>query len=102
MQKTTPLGRWIEVEKTISNFAKVSRTKFLESDGLFFSFSNIYKFSSFKNPFEMITSLPKLYLASEDLFCCYRPVIKENTARVVTSRQSNVASLWRAILNCTS
>ena len=35
---------------TISNSPKVTRTKFLRSDGLF-CFSSIYKFANFKNPF---------------------------------------------------
>ena len=39
---------------------KVSRAKFLESDG-FFCLSSICKFGSFKNPFTMITGLPKIY-----------------------------------------
>ena len=43
MQKTTPLGCWIEefsrftfFENTISNSSKVLRAKFLEKDGLFY------------------------------------------------------------------
>ena len=48
------------VENTISNSPKVSRAKFLGSDGLF-CVSSTCKFGSFKNPFAMITSLSELY-----------------------------------------
>ena len=44
------------VENTISNPQKVSRGKFLGSDGLF-PFISICKFGSFKNPFATITIL---------------------------------------------
>ena len=50
----------IFAEKTISTLPKVSRAKFLESDGLF-CFSSKYKFGSFKNPFAIIIGLSKLY-----------------------------------------
>ena len=68
MQKTTPPGRWIVrrysrftfVENTIGNSPKVTRAKFLGSNGLF-CFISICKFGSFKNPFATITSLPELY-----------------------------------------
>ena len=51
--------RFIFVENTIGNSPKVSRAKFLESDG-FFCFIGICKFSSFKNLFATITSLSEL------------------------------------------
>ena len=46
--------------RTISNSPKVSRAKFLGSDGLF-CFSSICKFGIFKNPFATITNLSELY-----------------------------------------
>ena len=48
------------VENTISNSPKVTRAKFLGSDGLF-CVSSLCKFGSFKNPFATITSLSELY-----------------------------------------
>ena len=66
MQKTTPLGCWIEefsrftfFENTISNSPKVLRAKFLEKDGLF-CFISICKFHSFKNLFATVASLSEL------------------------------------------
>ena len=44
------------VEGTISNSLKVTRARFLGSDG-FFCFISICKFGNFKNPFTTITSL---------------------------------------------
>ena len=46
-------------DNTISNSLKVSRVKFLGSDGLF-CFISISKFDSLKNPFATITSLSEL------------------------------------------
>ena len=70
MQKAKISGHWISedsiltfVENTISNSSKVQTAKFLGSDGLF-CFISICQFSSFKNPFAMITSLSKLSLRS--------------------------------------
>ena len=68
MQKTTPLGNWIEeysrftfVENSLSNLPKVPKAKFQGSERLF-CFISICKFCSFKNPFAMITGLSELYL----------------------------------------
>ena len=55
-------SRFTFVEKTISNSPKVTRTKFLGSNGLF-CFINISKSGSFKNPFT---------LESEDLSFWYK------------------------------
>ena len=52
-------SRFTFVENTIGNSPKVSRAKFLGTDGLF-CFTSICKFGSFKNPFAMITSLSEL------------------------------------------
>ena len=49
----------LPVENT-RNSPKVSRAKFLGSDGIF-CFSGICKFGSFKSPFATITSLSELY-----------------------------------------
>ena len=65
MQRTTPLGRWMEEVQqiylfiTISNLSKVPWAKFLGSDGLF-CFIDICKFGSFKDLFATIISLSKL------------------------------------------
>ena len=48
------------LENTISNSPKVSRTKFLGSDGIF-CFISVCKFGSFKNPFATITILSEIY-----------------------------------------
>ena len=47
-------------ENIISNSPKVRRAKVLASD-VFFCFSSIFKFGSFKNPFAKITSLSEFY-----------------------------------------
>ena len=56
--------RFTFVENTMSNLPKA---KFLGCDKLF-CFSSMCKFRSFKNPFAMITSLPKLSLNSEKIY----------------------------------
>ena len=48
------------MENTVSNSSKVPRAKFLGSVGLF-CFSNICRFSIFKDPFATITHLSELY-----------------------------------------
>ena len=60
-------SRFTFVENTISNSPEVTRTKFRRSNGLF-CFISICKFSSFKNPFETITSLSELYLRIRRFF----------------------------------
>ena len=60
-------SRFTFVENTIGNSPKVSRAKFLGTDGLF-CFTSICKFGSFKNPFAMITSLSELYLRIRRFF----------------------------------
>ena len=53
-------SRFTFAENAIANLQKVPRAKHLGSDRLF-CFISACKFGSFKNPFAMITSLPKLY-----------------------------------------
>ena len=53
-------SRFTFAEDTISNSPKVSRAKFLRSNGIF-CFISIWKFGSFKNSFATITSLSELY-----------------------------------------
>ena len=57
-------SRFTFVENTISTSSKVTRTKFLGSNGLF-CFISIHKFGSFKNSFAMITSLSGLNFRSK-------------------------------------
>ena len=60
MQKTTHPNTSELWENTISNSPKVTRAKFLGSNGLF-CFISICKFGSFKNPFTTIASLSELF-----------------------------------------
>ena len=60
MQIRRRYSRFTFAEETIGNSPKVPRDRFLGSNGLF-CFISIFKFGSFKNLFEAITSLPELY-----------------------------------------
>ena len=62
---------------TISNWPKVTRAKFLGSNGLF-CFISICKFGSFKDPFATITSLSELYLSRRFILLVQTKVIYIN------------------------
>ena len=95
MQKTTPLGNWIEeysrftfVENSLSNLPKVPKAKFQGSERLF-CFISICKFCSFKNPFAMITGLSELYLRIRRFFSLVQ------TKKVISMNYGSSTSSWK-------
>ena len=93
MQKTTPLGHWIEEIQQIylcweCNSPKVPRAKFLGSNGLF-CFISICKLGSFKNPFATITSLSELYLRIRRFFSLVQ------TKKVISMNYGSSTSNWK-------
>ena len=94
MQNTNSPDRWIEeysrfifVSNTISNSPKITRAKFLGSNGLFCSIS-ICKFGSFKNPFAKITSLFEFYFRSR------RFIVLVQTRKVISMNYGSRTSRW--------
>ena len=76
------------VENTIGNLPKVSRAKFLGSDGLF-CFIKICKFGSFKNPFAMIASLSELY------FSFRKFILLVQIKKVISMNYGSCRSSWK-------
>ena len=81
-------SRFTFVQYTIVNLPKVLRAKFLGSDELF-CFISMCKFGSFKNPFAMITSLPKLY------FRFRRFILLAQTKKVICMNYLCSTSSWK-------
>ena len=72
----------------VSNSPKVTRAKFLGSNGLF-CFSSICKFGSFKNPFATITSLSELY------FRIRRFILLIQTKKAISMNYGSSTSSWK-------
>ena len=85
MQKTTPPTF---VENTISNWPKVTRAKFLGSNGPF-CFISICKFGSFKNCFARITNLSELY------FIIRRFILLVQMKKVISMHYGSSTSSWK-------
>ena len=81
-------SRFTYVENTISNSPKVTRAKFLGSNGLF-CFISICKFGSFKNPFATITSLSELY------FRIRRFIFLVQMKKVISMNYGSSTSSWK-------
>ena len=88
MQKTTHPNTSELWENTISNSPKVTRAKFLGSNGLF-CFISICKFGSFKKPFATITSLPELY------FRFRRFIVLVLMKKVISTNYGSSTSSWK-------
>ena len=80
-------SRFTFIENTISNLPKITRAKFLGSARLSY-FIDISKFSSFKNPFTMITGLSKF------CFRCRRFILLIQMKEVVSISYSSSTSSW--------
>ena len=80
-------SRFTFVENTISNLRKVTRAKFLGSNGLF-CFISICKFGSFKNPVAMITRLSELY------FRIRRFILLMQTKKVISMSCGSSRKPW--------
>ena len=79
------------MENTTSNLPKVTRDKFLGSNGLF-CFISICRFGSFKSPFTTITSLSELY------FRIRRFILLVQTKKVISMNYGSSTSSrkpWR-------
>ena len=76
------------VKNTVSNSPKLTRTKFLGSDG-FFCFSSICKSGRFKNPFKTITSLP------QPDFRLRRFILLVQTKKVISMDYGSSTSYWK-------
>ena len=69
-------SRFSFVENTIGNLPKVSKAKFLGSDGLF-CFISMCKFGTFINPFATIISLSKFYFRFRRFILLIQTKIKD-------------------------
>ena len=76
------------IENTIGNSPKVTRAKFLGSDGIF-CFINICNFGSFKDTFTTITILSELY------FRFRRFIFLVQTKKVISMNYGSSRSSWK-------